>query len=37
MLPPQAQKIEIKYCCEWFEIRSNIPYRNFLISEMDFE
>jgi hypothetical protein len=34
---PELEKIEIKYGCEVFEIRSNFPYRNFLILEVDFE
>jgi hypothetical protein len=37
MLPSQAQKFEIKYGCEEFELRNNFPYRSFSRIEMDFE
>jgi hypothetical protein len=33
----RAQKIEIKYGCEGFEIWNNFPYRNFHILEKNFE
>jgi hypothetical protein len=31
------QKFEIKYGWKVFDLRNNVPYKDFLIFEMDFE
>jgi hypothetical protein len=37
LLKLELKIFEIKYSCEGFDERSNFPYRNFLIFEMDFK
>jgi hypothetical protein len=37
LLKHELKNFEIKYSCEGFDERSNFPYRNFLIFEMDFK
>jgi hypothetical protein len=33
----KLEKFEVNYGCERFEIRNNLPFRNFSRFEMDFE